>query len=69
MDENTALHGDLLGKQGGYFYMCGLAVAVPGIDKALKGAMVAEGICTKDGDDKLITEMQECGRRYSQESY
>ena len=67
MEENTALHGDL-GKQGGYFYMCGLAVAVMGIDKALKGAMVAEGICTKDGDDKWITEMQECGR-YSQESY
>jgi len=68
MEENTALLGDLLGKQGGYFYMCGLAVAVPGIDKALKGAMVAEGICTKDCDDKWITEMKECGR-YSQESY
>jgi len=68
MEENTRLLGDLLGKQGGYFYMCGLAVAVPGIDKALKGAMLTEGICTKGCDDKWIMEMKECGR-YSQESY
>merc|ERR1712019_255710 len=52
MEENTRLLGELLGKQGGYFYMCGLVVAVPGIDKALKGAMVTEGICTKDSDDE-----------------
>eukprot|EP00443_Scrippsiella_acuminata_P087488 CAMPEP_0115412888 /NCGR_PEP_ID=MMETSP0271-20121206/21786_1 /TAXON_ID=71861 /ORGANISM="Scrippsiella trochoidea, Strain CCMP3099" /LENGTH=169 /DNA_ID=CAMNT_0002837149 /DNA_START=1 /DNA_END=510 /DNA_ORIENTATION=+ len=68
MEENTRLLGDLLGKQGGYFYMCGLAVAVPGIDKALKGAMVAEGVCTKQGEDAWIAEMKESGR-YSQESY
>jgi len=68
MEENTRMLGDYLGKQGGYFYMCGLAVAVPGIDKALKGAMVAEGVCTKQGEDAWLVEMKESGR-YSQESY
>jgi len=68
MEENTWMLGDFLGKQGGYFYMCGLAVAVPGIDKALKGAMVQEGVCTEKGADDWMESMKESGR-YSQESY
>merc|ERR1712203_331727 len=68
MEENTKMLGDLLGKQGGYFYMCGLAVAVPGIDKALKGAMVQQGVCTEKGADEWMEAMKESGR-YSQESY
>merc|ERR1739838_907703 len=58
MEENTRLLGNLLGKQGGYFYMCGLAVAVPGIDKALKGAMAAEGFCAHGTEETWLTEMR-----------
>jgi sulfite reductase alpha subunit-like flavoprotein len=68
MEENSKMLADYLGKQGGYFYMCGLAVAVPGIDKALTGAMVAEGVCAKDGAEEWMKTMKESGR-YSQESY
>merc|ERR1712187_289853 len=68
MEENAKLIGDYLGKQGGYFYMCGLAVAVPGIDKALKGAMVDAGVCKKEAEDQWLEEMKATGR-YSQESY
>merc|ERR1719265_1191628 len=68
MLEHTQMLGELLGQQGGYFYMCGLAVAVPGIDRALKESIVQEGICTKEGEDIWMEEMKKSGR-YSQESY
>jgi len=68
MEEHQERLGDLLGKQGGYFYMCGLAVAVPGIDKALKGAMASQGVCAQGGEDAWMAEMKASGR-YSQESY
>jgi len=68
MEENPELLGDLIGKKGGYFYMCGLAVAVPGIDKALKQAMVLGGTVKEEDADAWLEEMKKNGR-YSQESY
>jgi sulfite reductase (NADPH) flavoprotein alpha-component len=68
MEEHPDLLGDLIGKKGGYFYMCGLAIAVPGIDKALKAAMVKGGTVKEDKADAWLEEMKESGR-YSQESY
>eukprot|EP00929_Paragymnodinium_shiwhaense_P006963 TRINITY_DN110918_c0_g1_i1.p1 TRINITY_DN110918_c0_g1~~TRINITY_DN110918_c0_g1_i1.p1 ORF type:complete len:1844 (-),score=584.39 TRINITY_DN110918_c0_g1_i1:160-5043(-) len=65
MDEHPELMGKLLGEQGGYFYMCGLKVAVPGIDKSLMTAMAKTGI--KD-TETWLTDMKASGR-YSQESY
>jgi sulfite reductase alpha subunit-like flavoprotein len=68
MEENPELLGDLIGKEGGYFYMCGLAVAVPGIDTALKKAMIKAGTVTEKDADAWLEEMKATGR-YSQESY
>merc|ERR1719240_2608067 len=68
MEENPDLLGDLMGKRGGYFYMCGLAIAVPGIDAALKSAMVKAGVTDEAGADGWLEEMKRSGR-YSQESY
>merc|ERR1711865_28154 len=68
MDENVPLIGDLLGKQGGYFYFCGLAVAVKGIDKALCAAAVGAGMTTDENTAEWMAELKRTGR-YSQESY
>jgi len=68
MDENHALLGDYMGKQGGYFYFCGLAVAVPGIDKALMAAAVGASMTTEAKKEEWLADLK-CTGRYSQESY
>merc|ERR1719330_304756 len=62
MEDNTGLLGDLLGKQGGYFYMCGLAVAAPGIESALKKAMIGAGVVTEEGADEWVEYLKRTGR-------
>jgi len=68
MDENQELLGDLLGKQGGYFYFCGLAVATKDIDKSLCSAAVGSGMTTTAKQDEWMADLKATGR-YSQESY
>jgi sulfite reductase alpha subunit-like flavoprotein len=68
MDEHHDLLGDLLGKRGGYFYFCGLSIAVPGIDKALTAAAVSAEMTTDAKKDEWLAELKRTGR-YSQESY
>jgi len=68
MDENHALLGEYMGKQGGYFYFCGLAVAVPGIDKALMAAAVGASMTTEAKKEDWLADLKRTGR-YSQESY
>jgi len=68
MDENQELLGDLLGKQGGYFYFCGLAVATKDIDKSLCAAAVGSGMTTTAKKEEWMEELKAAGR-YSQESY
>jgi len=68
MDENQELLGDLIGKQGGYFYFCGLAVATKGIDKSLCSAAVGSGMTTEAKKDEWMANLKATGR-YSQESY
>jgi len=68
MEDNKELLSKYMGESNGYFYMCGLAVAAPGIEKALKTSMAeANFIKTEDGD-AWIEEMKQTGR-YSMESY
>merc|ERR1719230_1998740 len=65
MMDNQTLLGEMLGGKGGYFYMCGLAVAVPAIDKALKNAAVATKMTTEKDKDEWLVELKKAGR-YSQ---
>merc|ERR1719336_657422 len=68
MEENPEIFANYIGKQGGHFYMCGLAVALPSINAALKSAVVDAGVVSKEGADDWLEEMKKSGR-YSQESY
>jgi sulfite reductase (NADPH) flavoprotein alpha-component len=58
---------NLLGK-GGYFYMCGPAVATPGVQKALKDALIAKGGYSSQKAEEWFDKMMQDGR-YSEESY
>merc|ERR1712110_485833 len=68
MDEHPALITDNLMGKGGFFYMCGPAVATPSVQKALKAAVSGHG---KLGDAKAEAWFEElCNNgRYSEESY
>jgi sulfite reductase (NADPH) flavoprotein alpha-component len=68
MEENLEMIGKYMGEQGGYFYMCGLAVAAPGIETALKKAMVGAKHVKETEADAWIEELKKSGR-YSMESY
>jgi len=68
MQENLDLLSKYVGELGGYFYMCGLAVAAPGIETALKKAMVSCGKVKEVDADAWIEDMKKSGR-YSMESY
>jgi len=68
MEEEMDLLKEFIGKQNGYFYMCGLAVAAPGIETALKKAMVGAGYVKATEADEWVEEMKRTGR-YSMESY
>jgi len=68
MEEHLSMIGKYMGELGGYFYMCGLAVAAPGIETALKKAMIGAGIVKAAGADAWIEDLKKSGR-YSMESY
>jgi len=68
MEENLELIGKYMGEMGGYFYMCGLAVAAPGIETALKKAMVGAKYVKESEADAWVEELKKSGR-YSMESY
>lgn len=68
MSENIPLLPKYIGDMGGYFYMCGLAVAAPGIEAALKKAMVQGGYTKEENAEEWIEELKRSGR-YSMESY
>jgi len=68
MEENLAMIGKYMGELGGYFYMCGLAVAAPGIETALKKAMVGAKHIKEIDADTWVEDLKKSGR-YSMESY
>lgn len=68
MQENLSMIAKYMGDQGGYFYMCGLAVAAPGIEKALKDALVGAKHVKAEEADAWVEELKRTGR-YSMESY
>lgn len=68
MEENLEMIGKYMGEMGGYFYMCGLAVAAPGIETALKKAMIGANLVKKEEADEWVEELKRSGR-YSMESY
>jgi len=72
MAEQPELISDNLLEKGGYFFMCGPAVATPSVQKALKAALVQRGGqgAPKTGpeSDKWFKDFVAAGR-YSEESY
>merc|ERR1712027_228718 len=68
MEENLEMIGKYMGTMGGYFYMCGLAVAAPGIEAALKKAMIGAKHVTAEKADEWVENLKRTGR-YSMESY
>jgi len=68
MEENLEMIGKYMGDLGGYFYMCGLSVAAPGIETALKKAMVGAKHVKAEDADAWVEELKRTGR-YSMESY
>jgi len=68
MGENPELLTKNLLEQGGYFYMCGPAVATPSVQKALKAAIASKGGKGEAGAEKWFEEFMQDGR-YSEESY
>jgi len=68
MGENPELITDNLQEKGGYFYMCGPAVATPSVQTALKSALATHG---KLGEAKAAAWFDEfmAAGRYSEESY
>jgi len=68
MEENLSMIGKYMGELGGYFYMCGLAVAAPGIETALKKAMVGAKHVKESDADQWVEDLKTSGR-YSMESY
>lgn len=68
MGENPALLTSNLLEKGGFFYMCGPAVATPSVQKALKAAIAKQGSKGEDGAEKWFETFMHDGR-YSEESY
>merc|ERR1712232_213033 len=68
MAENPELITGNLQEKGGYFYMCGPAVATPSVQAALKSALATHG---KLGEAKAASWFDEfmAAGRYSEESY
>merc|ERR1719182_922012 len=68
MNERPHLIVDNLLEKGGYFYMCGPAVATPSVQKALKSAVSGHGKKGEAGATKWFEDFMHDGR-YSEESY
>jgi len=68
MIENPALITDNLMQKGGYFYMCGPAVATPSVQKALKQCVATHGGLGDEKAEAWFDELMSNGR-YSEESY
>jgi len=68
MDANQSVITDNLMEKGGFFYMCGPAVATPSVQKALKAAVAKEGKKGEAGAATWFDEFMSEGR-YSEESY
>lgn len=68
MGERPELITENLMSKGGYFYMCGPAVATPSVQKALKEAVSSRGKLGDAGAEKWFEELNS-GGRYSEESY
>jgi sulfite reductase (NADPH) flavoprotein alpha-component len=68
MGEMPGLITDNLLEKGGYFYMCGPAVATPSVQKALKAAVSGHGKKGEAGATKWFEDFMHDGR-YSEESY
>lgn len=68
MAERPELISDNLLKEGGYFCMCGPAVATPSVQKALKGAVSGRGGLGEAKAESWFKEFMHAGR-YSEESY
>lgn len=71
MAEQPELISDNLLDKGGYFFMCGPAVATPSVQKALKAAVVKKGPGAPQNDAAAETWFQDfmAAGRYSEESY
>jgi len=72
MAEQPELISENLLDKGGYFFMCGPAVATPSVQKALKAAVLKKGGAgapkTEAEADKWFQDFMTAGR-YSEESY
>jgi len=68
MNENPNLITENLLGKGGYFYMCGPAVATPSVQKALKDAVASHGKYGEKKAEEWLKELLDSGR-YSEESY
>jgi len=68
MIASPALITDNLMKKGGFFYMCGPAVATPSVQKALKECVATHGGLGAEKAEVWFDELMSTGR-YSEESY
>jgi sulfite reductase alpha subunit-like flavoprotein len=68
IDERPEVIAENLAAKGGYFYMCGPAVGIPPIVKAMKAAVAGQGKLGQAGAEKWFDDLQREGR-YSEESY
>jgi len=68
MAEKPGLITDNLLAKGGFFYMCGPAVATPSVQKALKAAVATKGGLGEAKAEAWLQELLHNGR-YSEESY
>jgi len=68
MEERPELITDNLQAKGGYFYMCGPAVATPSVQAALKNAIAKHGKLGLSKAGTWFDEFMAAGR-YSEESY
>merc|ERR1719253_1993203 len=71
MDANQSMLTSNLLDNGGYFYMCGPAVATPSVQKALCAAIAKKKGGHKEAETAAATWFEEFMRdgRYSEESY
>jgi len=68
MAERPDLITENLQQKGGFFYMCGPAVATPSVQKALKAAVSSKGGLGEAKSQAWFEEFMQAGR-YSEESY
>merc|ERR1712217_923474 len=68
MAEHPALITNNLMEKGGFFYMCGPAVATPSVQKALKAAVSSQGGYGDAKAEEWFQTFMHDGR-YSEESY